>query len=165
MKQTAGTRTFILVASVRSRAALAGAFMSASRPPGGDVASARTWARQTRGLLRPRCPWLLTRRGPVRLGVSDQHVSTCRGHFPESCHEHGADWSALNAHYTDAALVAAIWDGLAGLGFEGRRVLEAARLVFRPSRIRAGSGPAALVRSRLCWSWHQTCRRTGSRSS
>ena len=30
----------------------------------------------------------------------------------------------LNAHYTDAGLVSAIWDGLADLGFAGGRVLE-----------------------------------------
>ena len=32
--------------------------------------------------------------------------------------------TVLNAHYTDAALVSAIWDGLADLGFAGGRVLE-----------------------------------------
>ena len=32
--------------------------------------------------------------------------------------------TVLNAHYTDAALVSAIWEGLADLGFAGGRVLE-----------------------------------------
>jgi SAM-dependent methyltransferase len=32
--------------------------------------------------------------------------------------------NTLNAHYTDAALVQAIWSGLAALGFEGGNVLE-----------------------------------------
>ena len=32
--------------------------------------------------------------------------------------------TTLNAHYTDAALVAAVWEGLARLGFTGGRVLE-----------------------------------------
>ena len=35
-----------------------------------------------------------------------------------------ASRNTLNAHYTDASLVAAIWEGLADLGFEGGRVLE-----------------------------------------
>ena len=35
-----------------------------------------------------------------------------------------ASRNTLNAHYTDASLVAAVWDGLAALGFEGGRVLE-----------------------------------------
>jgi len=37
-----------------------------------------------------------------------------------------ASRNTLNAHYTDASLVAAVWDGLASLGFEGGRVLEPA---------------------------------------
>ncbi|GAB3866443.1 hypothetical protein GCM10029963_78880 [Micromonospora andamanensis] len=32
--------------------------------------------------------------------------------------------NTLNAHYTDAAYVRAIWDAVAGLGFEGGDVLE-----------------------------------------
>jgi len=35
-----------------------------------------------------------------------------------------ASRNTLNAHYTDATIVAAIWDGLKALGFRGGRVLE-----------------------------------------
>jgi len=35
-----------------------------------------------------------------------------------------AERNTLNAHYTDAALVQAIWDGVGRLGFDGGRVLE-----------------------------------------
>ena len=35
-----------------------------------------------------------------------------------------ASRNTLNAHYTDASLVGAVWDGIAALGFEAGRVLE-----------------------------------------
>lgn len=62
--------------------------------------------------------------------VFDEHLdrfAEARGELRELVSE--AEFAAarrtiLNAHYTDAALVTAIWDGLRGLGFTGGHVLE-----------------------------------------
>lgn len=64
---------------------------------------------------------------PGMFDPGDDRYADARDELRELVSEedlHAAQQTVLNAHYTDPAVVAAMWSALTDLGFEGGRVLE-----------------------------------------
>ena len=110
------------------------------RPPAPRPGSAPTWTRwlrcaPSRPRSRPATPAeqaVLARWsgwGAVPAVFDDKHAELAWAREELARLLSGQEMAAaarntLNAHYTDAAIVQAIWDAIAGLGFTGGRVLE-----------------------------------------